>query len=83
MIDTDFIRERLQVLNPTHLEVLDESAQHIGHRNPQNGSEHFAVRISSPQFAGKKLLECHRLVYQALGDVVGKEIHALRIEIKS
>jgi BolA family transcriptional regulator, general stress-responsive regulator len=83
MIDTDFIRERLQALTPTYLEVLDESQQHIGHRPAQNGSEHFAVRISSPQFAGKKLLECHRLVYQALGAVVGKEIHALRIEIKN
>lgn len=77
----DFIRTRLtEVLAPTFLEVIDESQHHLGHRGNQGGG-HFCVRISSPQFRDKKLLECHRLIYQALGEVVGKEIHALRIEV--
>jgi BolA protein len=76
----EFIRAQLQqALTPVHLEVIDEGYQHAGHA--EEGAGHFAVRIASPLFAGKKLLECHRLVYQALGDFVGKEIHALRIEI--
>lgn len=79
----DFIRARLtEALTPTFLEVIDESQQHVGHAGNQGGG-HFAVRISSPQFKDKKLLECHRLVYQALGEIVGKEIHALRIEVKN
>ena len=45
------------------------------------GAGHFAVRISSPLFQNKPLVECHRLVYAALGDTMHKEIHALRIEI--
>ncbi len=65
-------------LAPTFLEVIDEGDQHRGHA----GAGHFAVRISSPLFKNKPLVQCHRLVYTALGkDFIGKAIHALRIEI--
>ncbi len=71
-----------QALAPTFLDVIDEGAQHIGHA--EEGAGHFAVRIASPLFENKPLVECHRLVYSALGDdIVGKKIHALRIEIVS
>lgn len=74
------IRSKLtQALAPTWLEVIDEGAQHIGHN--KEGAGHFAVRLSSPLFQNKPLLECHRLVYAALGNTMGTEIHALRIEI--
>jgi BolA protein len=68
-----------QALAPTVLEIIDEGAQHIGHA--EEGAGHFAVRIASPLFQNKPLVECHRLVYSALGNTVGTEIHALRIEI--
>lgn len=69
-----------QALAPTFLDVIDEGAQHIGHA--EEGAGHFAVRIASPLFKNKPLIECHRLVYSALGENgVGKGIHALRIEI--
>jgi BolA protein len=68
-----------QALAPTFLEVIDEGDQHIGHA--EEGAGHFAVRLSSPLFQNKPLLECHRLVYAALGNTMGTEIHALRIEI--
>lgn len=68
-----------QALAPTFLEVIDEGDQHIGHA--EEGAGHFAVRISSPLFINKPLVECHRLVYAALGDTMGSKIHALRIEI--
>lgn len=76
------IRSRLeQALAPTQLEIIDESHLHVGHVGSQNGAGHFAVRISSPRFAEQSLLACHRLVYSALGDAIGPEIHALRIEV--
>ncbi len=82
-ISTDrlsIIRTKLtQSLVPTFLEVIDEGDQHRGHA--REGAGHFAVRLSSPLFQNKPLLECHRLVYAALGDTMGREIHALRIEI--
>lgn len=74
------IRSKLtQALVPTFLDVIDEGDQHIGHA--EEGAGHFAVRLSSPLFQNKPLLECHRLVYAALGNTMGTEIHALRIEI--
>lgn len=68
-----------QALAPTFLEVIDEGDQHIGHA--EEGSGHFAVRISSPLFKNKPLVECHRIIYAALGNTMRTEIHALRIEI--
>lgn len=70
-----------QALAPTFLDVIDEGDQHIGHA--EEGAGHFAVRISSPLFNNKPLVECHRLIYAALGDTMRNEIHALRIEIIS
>lgn len=68
-----------QALAPTYLEVIDDGAQHRSHA--EEGAGHFTVRISSPLFLNKPLIECHRLVYLALGNTVGTEIHALQIEI--
>ena len=68
-----------QALATTFLEVIDEGDQHIGHA--EEGAGHFAVQISSPLFKNKSLVDCHRLIYAALGDTMGSEIHALRIEI--
>ncbi len=77
---SSIIRTKLtQALAPTFVEVIDEGDQHIGHA--EEGAGHFAVRLSSPLFQNKPLLECHRLVYAALGNTMGTEIHALRIEI--
>ena len=73
------MREKLMGLSPTELEIIDDGALHVGH-----GAEggHYTVMIASPKFEGKNLIQCHRLVYQALGDMVGNEIHAVSIKIK-
>jgi BolA family transcriptional regulator, general stress-responsive regulator len=73
------LRERLQ---PTVLEVLDESAQHAGHvgANDQGLGTHFRVRIASPFFTGKTRVARHRLVYDALQDFIDQGVHALAIE---
>jgi acid stress-induced BolA-like protein IbaG/YrbA len=41
---------------------------------------HFSARIVAPQFAGKRSLARHQLVYQTLGELMGREIHAMSIE---
>ena len=82
-ITADALRERLaERLAPTRLEVLDESAAHLGHAG-QDGTgvgTHFRIRIASPLFAGRTKVACHRLVYDALRDHIDAGLHALAIE---
>lgn len=74
------IEERLRTaLAPQRLEIEDESAKHAGHAGARDGGGHFDVTIVSSQFAGKSLLQRHRLVYDALGEAMRKDIHALSI----
>ena len=78
------LEQRLrQVLAPSELQVLDESAQHAGHAG-SNGTgygTHFRVRIASPMFANKTRVQRHRLVYDALQDFIDQGLHALAIEV--
>lgn len=70
-------------LQPTALEVTDESAAHAGHTGA-NGSgwgTHFRVRIASPLFADKSRVARHRLVYDALQKYIDQGVHAIAIEI--
>jgi BolA protein len=74
------IRERLNVLKPHSLEVLDESAEHAGHAGArESGGGHFRVLIVSDAFEGKNKITRHRMIYQALGDLIPARIHALAI----
>ena len=70
-------------LQPTLLEVLDESAAHAGHAgaNAEGFGSHFRVRIASPAFEGKSRVACHRLVYDAMQNFIDQGLHALAIEI--
>lgn len=70
-----------EALSPTVLEIEDESAQHIGHVGAQEGGGHFKITIASNQFSGKTPVACHRLVYAALGELMEREVHALKIVI--
>lgn len=76
------IRERLMVaLEPTRLDVINESHLHAGHRgSPGTGDSHFRVLIVSPKFSGLSRVARQRLVNQALADLIGKPIHALAME---
>jgi len=69
-------------LQPTLLEVIDESASHAGHAgaNAEGYGTHFRVRIASPQFAGKSRVARHRLVYDALQLFLAQGLHAIAIE---
>lgn len=68
-----------QALTPESLDVIDESAAHAGHEGAKSGGGHYTVTIVSPRFAGQAPLARHRLVYQALGDLMQRDIHALKI----
>ena len=74
---------RLQSLEPTQLEIEDESHLHAGHAGARSGAGHFALQIRSAAFAGKSLIERHRMVYSAIGDMMQSEIHALSIDAKA
>jgi len=73
------IRERLQSLQPEHLSVTDESHRHVGHPGARDGRGHFSCTIVSEAFRDKSMLERHRMVYQALGDLMLTDIHAMSI----
>jgi BolA protein len=73
------MEERLQALAPENIEILDESGKHAGHEGAKGGGGHFELLIVSPRFAGCPSLVRHRLVYEALGDLMRKDIHALAI----
>ena len=74
------IRARLiAAFNPTELEVIDESHKHKGHEGAKDGRGHFRVRIASPLFAGRRPLERHRMVFEALDSMMETDIHALSV----
>ena len=73
------IRERLSALDPKHLDVIDESALHAGHPGAAGGAGHYRLIIVSARFDGMNMVARHRLIYQTLGDLMEKQIHALTI----
>ncbi len=74
------IEKRLtEVFSPQSLNIVDESHKHAGHASA-GGAGHFAVEIIADAFAGKTLIQRHRLVYDALDDAMNTEIHALSIK---
>ena len=77
----DLIRERLTAaFAPSRLDIIDESHLHAGHAGAAGGGGHFAVTIVAEAFAGHNLLDRHRMVYEALGDAMKTEIHALSLK---
>jgi BolA protein len=78
------IRERLAALDPVSLELVDESEQHHGHAGwKDGGGTHWRLSIVSARFAGRPSVERHRMVYQALGELMHNPIHALAITARS
>jgi BolA family transcriptional regulator, general stress-responsive regulator len=74
------IESRLAALQPESVDLLDESGRHVGHAGAKDGGGHYQLVIVSPLFAGKALQSRHRMVYEALGPLMHKEIHALAIK---
>ena len=85
-ITADLLRHRLQTqLKPARLEVVDESADHAGHAgsNGLGQGTHFRIRIGDPAFAPLSRINRHRLVYDAVQDLMTQGIHALAVEVVS
>jgi BolA protein len=76
---TERLRQRLEILEPDSVEVIDDSRRHAGHAGAADGRGHFTVLVVSKRFAGLPTVRRHRLVYDAVGDLMTTDIHALSI----
>jgi BolA protein len=80
MSTPELMQQRLSRLKPESLEILDESGAHAGHEGAKGGGGHYQLVIVSREFDGKPAQQRHRMVYEALGPLMKKEIHALAIK---
>ena len=78
------LRSRLQdALAPEALDIIDESAKHAGHEGAASGGGHYLLNIVSAAFEGKNPIQRHRLVFDAVGDMMHTDIHALSIQARA
>lgn len=74
------LRARLQALAPLSIEIVDDSHKHVGHAGARDGRGHFSIRVVAECFRGLRPLARHRLVFDAVGDLLDTDIHALSIK---
>lgn len=65
--------------SPDQLLVKDQSHLHAGHAGAEEGRGHFEVIIVADAFDGCSRIQSHRLIYEALGELMTTDIHALSI----
>jgi BolA protein len=70
-------------LRPQRLEIRDDSAAHAGHAGAADGKGHFRLLVVADCFSGRTLVQRHRLVHDALAELLRDEIHALALVTKS
>ena len=75
------IRESLEKLSPSCVELEDEGHLHVGHAGAKSGG-HFKLSIVSESFRYKTTIERHRIIYKCLGDLMNTEVHAISIKAK-
>ena len=74
------MKRLMETLQPIELDVVDESGRHEGHVGARKGGEtHYRVYIVSRVFAGKRRVERHRMVYDALKSEIESGVHALAL----
>lgn len=82
-VAAEITRRLTEALEPTYLEVRNDSEAHRGHAGYDgSGESHFTVEIVSPRFNGVGRLERQRAVNNALGDLMRDRIHALAIKAR-
>lgn len=74
----ELLRQRLSVLQPASIDIVDDSHRHAGHAGARDGG-HFQLQIVAQVFAGKSTIARHRMIYDAAGDLMRGKIHALSI----
>ncbi|SFZ77684.1 BolA family protein [Chitinimonas taiwanensis] len=77
------IHAKLAALQPIELALRDDSAKHAGHAGAASGGGHYQLYIVSECFAGLTLVARHRLVYETLGELMRRDIHALAIDART
>lgn len=77
------IRSALDALDPLSLDIRDDSHKHAGHAGARDGRGHFSVHLVSARFEGLPPLRRHRLVYDALGQLMKTDIHAVAIQART
>ena len=70
----DALRDKLEA---QHVAVIDQSPLHEGHVGARGGSGHFQVLVVSDRFRGLSRIAAQRIVYEALGEMMINDIHAL------
>jgi len=73
------LEQRLAALEPELIQIYDESAEHAGHAGAASGGGHYQLIVVSRRFEGQARVVRHRLVYQAVGDLMQRQVHALAI----
>ena len=78
------IQDRLAAeFEPADLLVKDQSHLHAGHAGAKDGKGHYDIHIVSKKFAGYSAIQRHRQIYEALGDLMETDIHALKIQARA
>jgi BolA protein len=77
------LRARLQALQPRQLAIADDSAKHAGHEGAKSGGGHYRLVLVSDRFRGLPRLARHRLVYDSLGEMMQREVHALTMVLQT
>lgn len=80
--------ERMQALlkdalAPTVIEIVDQSHLHAGHAGAASGRGHFDLTLCAAAFEGKTPIQRHRMVFEALGEMMQTDIHALSIRAET
>ena len=69
-------------LQPSALNVQDDSHLHAGHAGAREG-RHFSVVVVSERFTGLTRVARHRLIYDSLNQLIPRGIHALAIDARA
>lgn len=81
----ELIKQRLEAaFDVVQISIQDESHKHAGHAGAkEHGGGHYKLQIISDNFQGKSAIERHKMIYVALGDAMGRDIHAISISAKT
>jgi len=62
-----------------HIEIKDFTGRHLNHKQ-HDGGFHLEAIIVSESFINKTLIERHKIIYAALGELLKHEIHAFSMK---
>tara|TARA_B100001113_G_scaffold342146_1_gene328009 strand:+ start:3288 stop:3575 length:288 start_codon:yes stop_codon:yes gene_type:complete len=78
-ISSKIEQKLINIIKLMHFEVKDFTGRHLNHEQ-HNGGFHLEAVIVSENFINKSLIERHKIIYEALGDLLKHEIHAFSMK---